>query len=161
MTIRDIFRLTLAAIFLAAAPQKILNPADFAVSVESYLILPDLLVNAVTLILPWLEILLAMLLVCRVWMGATLILSNLLLVVFLGAIVSAHLRGINLDCGCFSSAGETTDDMRWYIIRDSAFLILGLATAWMEAKHGVSAEPTPESESESALDSESGSESAA
>ncbi len=159
MTIRDIFRLTLAAIFLAAAPQKILNPADFAVSVESYLILPDLLINGVTLVLPWLEILLAMLLVCRVWMGATLILSNLLLIVFLGAIVSAHLRGINLDCGCFSSAGETTDDMRWYIIRDSAFLILGLATAWMEAKHGVSAEPTPESEP--APDSESGPESAA
>ena len=159
MTTRDIFRLTLAAIFLAAAPQKILNPADFAVSVESYLILPDLLVNAVVLFLPWLEILLAALLACRVWMGATLILSNLLLVVFLGAIVSAHLRGINLDCGCFSSAGETTDDMRWHIIRDSAFLILGLATAWMEAKHGVSAEPTPESEP--ALDSESGPESAA
>ena len=156
MTTRDIFRLTLAAIFLAAAPQKILNPADFAVSVESYLILPDLLVNALALVLPWLEILLAVLLVCRVWMGATLILSNLLLVVFLGAIVSAHLRGINLDCGCFSSAGETTDDMRWYIVRDSAFLVLGLVTAWMEARQGAGAEPTPALESESEPEPEPG-----
>lgn len=143
MTIRDTLRLTLAAIFLAAAPQKILNPADFAVSVQSYLILPDQLVNAVALVLPWLEILLAAMLLCRIWMGSALILSNLLLAVFLAAIFSAHLRGIDLDCGCFSSSGNTTDDMRWYLIRDSAFLILGLATAWLEARRDASTKPAP------------------
>ncbi|NCD26726.1 MAG: methylamine utilization MauE, partial [Deltaproteobacteria bacterium] len=99
--------------------------------------------NAVALVLPWLEILLAAMLLCRIWMGSALILSNLLLAVFLAAIFSAHLRGIDLDCGCFSSSGNTTDDMRWYLIRDSAFLILGLATAWLEARRDASTKPAP------------------
>lgn len=148
MIIRDILRLLLAAIFLAAAPQKIFAPADFAVSIQGYQILPDILVHGLALVLPWVEILVAILLVCRVWMGAALTLANVMLAVFLGAIVSAHLRGINLDCGCFSSSGETTADMRWYMIRDSIFLAMGLATAWMEARQGAGAEPTPASKPE-------------
>lgn len=140
MTIPNMLRLILAAIFLVAAPHKILNPADFAVSIESYLILPDPLVNAVALILPWLEIILAVLLACRVWMGAALTLSNLLLMVFLGAILSAHLRGINLDCGCFGTGSGATTDMRWYMIRDSAFLVLSLTTTWLESRRDLDAE---------------------
>jgi len=128
-------RVALALVFLAAAPQKIFAPADFAASVGSYLILPDVLINFTALTLPWLEMVVAILLLCRVWTGPALLLANAMLVVFLGAIVSAHLRGIDLSCGCFSSASsDSGDDMVMYIVRDVLFVVLGLVAAWLHRR---------------------------
>ena len=124
-------RLTLALVFLAAAPQKIMAPAEFAASVGSYLILPDALINFTALTLPWLEIVVAILLVFRVWTGQALFLANAMLVVFLGAVASAHFRGIDLNCGCFSSAPGASGDMLFYIVRDVIFVAIGLTAAWM------------------------------
>lgn len=124
-------RLALALVFLAAAPQKIMAPAEFAASVGSYLILPDALINFTALTLPWLEIVVAILLVFRVWTGQALFLANTMLVVFLGAVASAHFRGIDLNCGCFSSAPGASGDMLFYIVRDVIFVAIGLTAAWM------------------------------
>ena len=124
-------RLALALVFLAAAPQKIMAPAEFAASVGSYLILPDVLINFTALTLPWLEIVVAILLVFRVWTGQALFLANAMLVVFLGAVASAHFRGIDLNCGCFSSAPGASGDMLFYIVRDVIFVAIGLTAAWM------------------------------
>ena len=124
-------RLALALVFLAAAPQKIMAPAEFAASVGSYLILPDMLINFTALTLPWLEIVVAILLVFRVWTGQALFLANAMLVVFLGAVASAHFRGIDLNCGCFSSAPGASGDMLFYIVRDVIFVAIGLTAAWM------------------------------
>lgn len=125
-------RIALALLFLAAAPQKILVPADFAAGIASYLILPDALINFTALTLPWLELVVAALLLCRVWMKPALFLANAMLVVFLAALVSARLRGIDLSCGCFTSGGAPAGDMTWYIVRDGLFLTLGLAAALLQ-----------------------------
>jgi len=122
-------RLALALIFLFAAPQKILAPADFAASIATYQILPDMAVNFTALILPWLEIIVAILLVCRAWTGPALFLANTMLAVFLGALASAYLRGLDLSCGCFSSAPGASADMIWYMVRDGVFLVIGLVAA--------------------------------
>lgn len=127
-------RLALALIFVAAAPQKILAPDDFAASVTSYLILPDILVNFTALTLPWLEIVVAILLVCRAWTGPALFLANAMLAVFLAAVVSAYARGIDLNCGCFSSAPTASEDMVFYIVRDVVFVALGLTAAWLHSR---------------------------
>lgn len=131
-TLTTASRLALALLFLAAAPLKILFPADFAEAIATYLILPDGLINVTALTLPWLEAVVAILLLCRVWTGPTLFLANAMLAAFLGALVSAHLRGINIDCGCFSAAGTAAGDMLWYIARDGIFLALGLAAALLQ-----------------------------
>lgn len=127
-------RLALALIFMAAAPQKILAPADFAASVASYLILPDVLINFTALTLPWLEMIVAFLLIFRAWPGPTLFLANAMLVVFLAAVSSAYARGIDLNCGCFSSAPAASDDMVFYIVRDVVFVIIGLTAAWLHKR---------------------------
>ena len=135
MTIRDVPRLGLALVFLAAAPQKIMDPVAFATSIESYLFVPDFFVQPIALFLPWLEALLVIMLLTRFWLGPALVVSNVLLIIFLGALVSAQIRGINLDCGCFSTTGQTTDKITWYILRDLIFLALGLGAAWLEFGH--------------------------
>lgn len=127
-------RLALALIFVAAAPQKILAPDDFAVSVASYLILPDVLVNFTALTLPWLEMIVAILLVCRAWTGPALLLANAMLLAFLAAVTSAYIRGIDLNCGCFSSAPTASEDMVFYIVRDVVFVALGLTAAWLHRR---------------------------
>ena len=71
-------RLILALIFTAAAIPKILDPAAFTQSVAGYQLLPDALVRFTVLTLPWLEVLLAILLVCQVCTGPALFLTNLL-----------------------------------------------------------------------------------
>ncbi len=125
-------RIALALVFLAAAPHKILAPAAFADGIAAYSILPDVLVNFTALTLPWLELVTAALLLCRAWMKPALFLANTMLAVFLGALVSAHLRGIDLSCGCFSSAPAASDEMIWYIARDGLFLLLGLTAALLQ-----------------------------
>jgi len=127
-------RLVLALIFVAAAPQKIMAPAEFAASVASYLILPDVLINFTALTLPWLEMIVAILLVCRAWTGPALFLANAMLAVFLAAVVSAYFRGIDLNCGCFSSAPAASDDMVFYIVRDIVFVVIGLTAAWLHRR---------------------------
>lgn len=122
-------RLILALIFTAAAIPKILDPQAFAQSIAGYQILPNMLIQFTALTLPWLEILLAILLVCRVWLGPALLLTNLLFVIFLAALGSAFFRGLDVDCGCFGSS--TPASMTWYLIRDAIFLALGLAAAWL------------------------------
>ena len=124
-------RIALAFVFLAAAPQKIAAPADFAASIASYLILPDVLNNFTALVLPWLEIVVAFMLLCLVWTGMALFLANAMLVAFLAAIVSAYLRGIDISCGCFSTSAAASDDMIWYMARDGIFLAVGLIAAWL------------------------------
>jgi uncharacterized membrane protein YphA (DoxX/SURF4 family) len=126
--------LVLALIFVAAAPQKIMAPAEFAASVASYLILPDVLINFTALTLPWLEMIVAILLVCRAWTGPALFLANAMLAVFLAAVVSAYFRGIDLNCGCFSSAPAASDDMVFYIVRDIVFVVIGLTAAWLHRR---------------------------
>ena len=78
-TLTTASRLALALLFLAAAPLKILFPADFAEAIATYLILPDGLINVTALTLPWLEAVVAILLLCRVWTGPTLFLANAML----------------------------------------------------------------------------------
>jgi multisubunit Na+/H+ antiporter MnhF subunit len=124
-------RLALALVFLAAAPQKIMDPAAFAASLGSYLILPGMLINFTALTLPWLEMVVAILLVFRVWTGSALFLANAMLIVFLGAVSSAYFRGIDLNCGCFSSAPGVSGDMIFYIVRDVIFVAIGLTAAWL------------------------------
>lgn len=132
-------RLILALIFAAAGIPKIMDPAAFAQSVAGYQIVPDTLVRFTALTLPWLELLLAVLLVCRVCIAPALLLTNILFVVFLAALGSAHLRGLNVDCGCFGSSIPA--NMTWYLIRDAVFLALGLAAAWLHHKETPPPEP--------------------
>ena len=127
-----ITRWALAAIFVAAALPKILAPAEFATIIAGYAILPLILINAVALILPWLELVVAILLLCRLWPLASFFLANTMLAAFLVALVSAYLRGLDIDCGCFSTTVTLTPNMQWYMIRDVFFLVLGLAAAWLD-----------------------------
>ena len=121
-------RLILGGIFIFASVDKIIHPAAFAEAVYNYQILPDILINLTAIILPYLELFLGISLILGICLPGAILLSNLLLLSFFGALVFNLARGLDIQCGCFSTSQEATSSlcMCLYVIRDGIFLLLGL-----------------------------------
>ncbi|MBW1980059.1 MAG: DoxX family membrane protein [Deltaproteobacteria bacterium] len=118
-------RFVLGAVFLYASVDKILHPQAFAEIVYNYQILPDSLINVTALILPWLELLLGLSLISGICLPGSVLLANLLLVTFLAALLFNAVRGLDIQCGCFStSALQSESAMIWYLVREVLFLVL-------------------------------------
>jgi putative oxidoreductase len=128
LTIR--VQIALGAIFLVAALPKIADPPSFAHMIYNYRLVPGSLVNAMALVMPWIEILAGLALILGVWRREAATLIGLLLLVFIAAIGFNLFRGHAVDCGCFDvhAAGKTRDeqlsDMRWVVARDIGMLVM-------------------------------------
>ena len=121
-------RLFLGGIFAYASYDKIIHPVPFAEIVYNYQILPDALVNIVSLFLPWIELLVGLSLILGVWLPGAVLICNLLLLAFFSTLVFNIARGLDIDCGCFTvSAGSSSGGhMLWYFFRDGFFLFVAL-----------------------------------
>lgn len=119
-------RWILGLLFLYAGFEKAFHPQDFAQIILNYRILPDPLINPTAVLLPWLEIVLGLLLILGRLLPGAVLLGNFLLVVFFAAILFNLARGLDIDCGCFSTAGGNRSGgaMSWYVIRDGILLLL-------------------------------------
>ena len=127
-------RLALAAVFLAACIAKIRDPETFALSVHRYRLLPGGMVNALAILLPWLELTtgIAILLPLSRWRAAGALLLFLMLAVFTGAISLNLARGIEASCGCFTTRADAAVSDAWNLLRNGALLWLS-ATVFLEA----------------------------
>lgn len=118
-------RFLLAILFLWAGIRKMVSPDLFLQDIESYKILPYRWAWLVSIWLPFIEITAAAaLLTTRRWAQAGSLIIGVLLLAFLGAIVSAWLRSLTLSCGCFGASTEPAN-YPWLVARD--MLMLGLA----------------------------------
>jgi putative oxidoreductase len=128
LTIR--VQIGLGAIFLVAALPKIADPPSFAHMIYNYRIVPAFAVNALALLMPWVELLAGFALILGVWRRESAALIGLMLLVFIAAIGFNLARGHAVDCGCFDvhSAGKTREqlltDMRWVVVRDIGILVM-------------------------------------
>jgi uncharacterized membrane protein YphA (DoxX/SURF4 family) len=121
-----VVRIVMAGIFIYASIDKIAHPAAFAKDVYNYQILPDALINLTALVLPWMELLLGLCLLAGVWMPGAVLTVNGLLVVFLAALVFNLARGLDVNCGCFSTGSDAPSmSTTYYLLRDIGFLALG------------------------------------
>lgn len=98
------FRIVLASVFFYAGWGKVLDPTLFAIKIRNYDLLPDPWVALVAIALPWLEILSAICIVSRRWERGALMWIVGMLVVFLLGMISAMVRGLDIDCGCFGDS---------------------------------------------------------
>lgn len=132
-------RLVLGAVFIYAGVPKIFHPGDFAQAVFSYQILPDFLVNFTALTLPWVETIIGALLIIGIWLPGAVMLTNMLLVVFLVAILFNYARGLDVSCGCFSGRDEPIGILT--VLRDTGLLLIAgflLFGTWRLAPGGDS-----------------------
>jgi uncharacterized membrane protein YphA (DoxX/SURF4 family) len=121
-----ILRLLLAAVFLYAALGKIWDPHGFAVTIANYQMLPDWAVNPTALLLPWLEAVCAVLLLTGRWTEGSLMIINGLLLVFTAALAINWYRGIDVACGCFTTADQGGSNYLHDILRDLLLLAVGI-----------------------------------
>ncbi len=115
-------RLMLGGIFIYASYDKIRHPAAFAKAVYNYQILPDGFINLTAIVLPWLELVLGSFLIIGFWLPGTVVICNLLLMTFTGALLFNMARGLDIGCGCFSTTAESAINFRT-VLRDASFLI--------------------------------------
>ena len=114
----------IAALFIFAGINKILNPANFAHDIDNYRLLPYLLVALMAVILPWLEVLCGIFLIVGKWQKGASLTLLILTLMFLVAIGSATARGLDITCGCFSTTIEGTKVGYTRLIEDT--ILLGL-----------------------------------
>lgn len=131
-------RLILGAVFAYAGVSKILDPGALAASIRSYgLGLPEWFVTISAHGLPYLEVLLGLYLIAGLFSRASAWATNLLMVVFIVALVQGALRGLEIECGCFGSATSSSGGVwgsLWLVfVRDLGLLGLGLWIAWAGA----------------------------
>jgi putative oxidoreductase len=127
-----ISRLVLGGVFLYAGASKVLDPGGLAVSIRSYgLGLPEWFVTFSAYSLPLIEVLLGIYLLVGLFTRASAWAVNILLVVFLAALVQGALRGLEIDCGCFGSGfGDEASSLWVDVLRDLGLLVLGLQLAF-------------------------------
>src|SRR6476661_3555369 len=99
---RLVLRLLLAAVFLYAAWTKLRQPwLLFAMSIDSYHMLPEWAVLTVARTLPWLELALGLLLASGYGLRYAALATSIQLLVFFSVMVRAYSKGLGIDCGCF------------------------------------------------------------
>ena len=115
-------RIVLGAVFMYASFDKMANPETFASIVDNYHLLPYQLVNALAIFLPWLEFIIGLFLITGKWVKASLLIYNVLLIVFIIALGQALIRGLDISCGCFSVNPSTTSEVWLRIVEDIILL---------------------------------------
>lgn len=136
-------RFVVAGLFLYAAVGKLLDVQTFAVDVTNYRLLPDVAATFVAVVLPSIEVVIAVALVTGLGGRGAALLAAALLAGFTAGMVQALARGIDLECGCFGRAATATVG-GWTIARNVGLTALALVpvvsgvTRWSELVRGRS-----------------------
>jgi uncharacterized membrane protein YphA (DoxX/SURF4 family) len=124
-----LLRLGLAAVWLSAGIPKIADLAQNYVAVQAYQLLPQQAVGPVSVIQPFLEVAIGVLILIGIGTRLVSGLSLLLLALYIGGIASVWARGLAIDCGCFSAGGAAaagSTHYPWDIARDVGFALMSL-----------------------------------
>jgi len=100
-----VLRVFLGALFIYSAADKVLDPERFAIAARAYKLLPVSFTNLFALVLSWSEMLAGIMLLFGVQTRKAAAAVFILLVMFTAAIGTTILRGLTIDCGCFSNEG--------------------------------------------------------
>ena len=134
-------RLLLGAVFIYAAYTKLRQSwLLFALSIDSYQLLPEWAVFALARTLPALELALGLLLIAGVWLRYLSIVAAGILALFFSVMVVSYFRGAAIDCGCFG-VGEPLSIKT--LLRDGALLAAAIALVTVTRVH-VSPPPKEE-----------------
>jgi putative oxidoreductase len=115
------FRLVIGGLFLYAGVSKIAHPYEFAAAIQAYQLLPQFFVGVAAVLVPWLETVSGLALLCGYKPRSALISLMLLLIFFLAIIVLTMSRGLDIDCGCGLWASRR---IGWSAITEDFVLLL-------------------------------------
>lgn len=99
-----VIRLIIGVVFLIASMNKILFPYLFLSDVYSYRLLGPTLGLLVSVLLPWLELVIGICLLTGMFLAGTFLVSAILGAIFSGVIFYALANKLNISCGCLGIA---------------------------------------------------------
>ena len=118
-------RLILGAVFIYAAYTKLRQSwLLFALSIDSYQLLPEWAVFALVRTLPWLELALGVLLIAGVALRFLSVVATAILGLFFTVMLVSYFRGAGIDCGCFG-VGEALSVKT--LLRDGVLLAAAIS----------------------------------
>ena len=66
-------------------------------------------------------------LIAGIWLPGAVFTVNGLLIVFMASLIFNLARGLDVNCGCFSTGGDAPSmSTGWYLLRDVLFLAVGI-----------------------------------
>jgi Methylamine utilisation protein MauE. len=129
-------RLLLGAVFIYAAYTKLRQSwLLFALSIDSYQLLPEWAVFALARTLPWLELALGVLLIAGVALRYLSVVATAILGLFFAVMLVSYFRGAGIDCGCFG-VGEALSVKT--LLRDGVLLAAAISLVVLSRRPTVS-----------------------
>jgi len=116
-------RLAVGITFVYAAVDKIIHPDQFARIIYNYHQVPGQLINIFALFLPWVELITGVLVIVGYWEKAATVMIGGMLVMFIIALSMALVKGVNIECGCFSTTSKAKGPVKDLIFRDVLLLL--------------------------------------
>jgi uncharacterized membrane protein YphA (DoxX/SURF4 family) len=128
-----LIRLLLALVFVYAGAVKMQDVVAFAGHVAAYQILPYAVNYLVAATLPYVEFLAGLLLLLNARIRPALAVIGGMTLVFMVALASVLLRGLEIDCGCFDPSGGQDVTAGVALLRDVGLMILVVLAWWLRA----------------------------
>jgi putative oxidoreductase len=131
-----VLRLIIGGMFVYAAYDKIIHPDQFARIIYNYHQVPGQIINVFALLLPWVEMISGILVIVGYWHKSGTLIIGGLLVMFIVALSIALAKGVNIECGCFSTTSKAKGPIKDLIFRDvlslmACGIILWTRRSWL------------------------------
>ena len=113
------FQIIVGAVFLYASFDKILDPETFARSIVRYDLGGAMFMssNLIALTIPWVEFIVGFFLIFNIMKDTSANVVIILLIIFIGLLLQAHIRGLDIEsCGC-TRAADAVDDPNFLVTR--------------------------------------------
>ena len=117
-------RWILGIVFLYSGVSKLIDPQSFAVIIDAFGLVPEMLIDPLAIGLPALEILLAFGLILDI--RGSLTLTTILMALFMAILGYAIHMGLDIDCGCFGPddpEAEAFPGLRFALCRDGVIMM--------------------------------------
>lgn len=126
-----ILRVLLGAMFAYTGGEKLFRLDTFARDIANYHMVSPQMGAWVALVLPSLELLVAVCLLLGCWARAAVLWAIGLTLMFMGAIGWAWARGLDISCGCFGSTVKTNYPLH---MAGLVGMLLALIFVWIQEK---------------------------
>jgi uncharacterized membrane protein YphA (DoxX/SURF4 family) len=95
-------RIIVGMMFIIVGVAKIANAAEFAEEIRNYQIMPEFILNLAAISVAWIELISGIFLLFGVKTKANSLIILAMLFVFTTAVFIAMMKGLNINCGCYS-----------------------------------------------------------
>lgn len=115
-------RIFLGMILIVVSIDKIADPLAFAKSISDYRLVTGPSAIVLATVLPWMELLTGMAILFGLFLRGSSLLAGAILSIFSLAVVTALVRGLDINCGCFTQDPDTAK-IGWMKISENAILL--------------------------------------